>query len=866
MIPLSLALSGFLSYRDPVELDFTGFDLACIAGANGAGKSSLLDAITWALFGQARKKDESLINTWCNSAEVSFAFAYEENIYRVQRALPRGKTTILEFHILQGGNASQSHSSHDLPKLQTWKPLTERTIRETQAHIEQTLHLNYETFVNASFFLQGKADQFTQQNAGDRKRILSSILGLEAWEVYRQGAAERRKVVEAEITSIDGRLAEIQAELGEENTRKTRLAELEAELKRLSRLRASQEASLENIRKIVATLEEQRKLVESLARQLEGASMQSTEMQARLESRQKEKESYAELLRRAEEIENAYAAWQRARAELEQWERVASQFHQQEKKRQEPLTEIEARMARLSQEQQDLIDKKKQVEAIQGETSGLQSQLAVAKEAHDRAKSDLERKAKLESDLRSIYQRQAEAKAENPRLRAEMDEIKERMRQLSSVEEAECPVCGKPLTEEESSLLIAEMKALGTVRGDRFRENQAVLSDFDRQVKDTESQINALFKAEAQERFQARTIDQLNDRLSTGQSQVAEWDSKGAPRLGEIEQTLAEETFAPEARARLAEIDRELKAIGYDIEAHEAVRRAETEGRASETELRELEKARATLEPLGREIAELEAQAERQIAEVSRQKEEHSRAEAALAEAQAQAPDLLAAESELFNLQEQENRLRMEVGAARQKVSVLEELRKRSLAFTSQREALARNVAQFKQLERAFGKDGVPALLIEQALPQIEAKANEILDRLSGGNMSVRFSTQAAYKDKRREDRKETLDILIMDPAGTRDYEMFSGGEAFRVNFAIRLALSKVLAQRAGARLQTLVIDEGFGSQDAQGRQRMIEAINLVRQDFAKILVITHIDELKEAFPTRIEVDKTDRGSTVHIT
>ena len=79
------------------------------------------------------------------------------------------------------------------------------------------------------------------------------------------------------------------------------------------------------------------------------------------------------------------------------------------------------------------------------------------------------------------------------------------------------------------------------------------------------------------------------------------------------------------------------------------------------------------------------------------------------------------------------------------------------------------------------------------------------------------------------------------------------------------MALSEVLAQRAGARLQTLVIDEGFGSQDAEGRQRLVEAINLVKQDFAKVLVITHIDELREAFPVRIEVEKTERGSKVRI-
>lgn len=205
----------------------------------------------------------------------------------------------------------------------------------------------------------------------------------------------------------------------------------------------------------------------------------------------------------------------------------------------------------------------------------------------------------------------------------------------------------------------------------------------------------------------------------------------------------------------------------------------------------------------------------------------------------------------------------MEVGAARQKVNVLADLKKRRKGFEADREELTRKVGQHKQLERAFGKDGVPALLIEQALPQIETKANEILERLSDGNMSVRFQTQRELKT--RDDLKETLDIIISDSAGTRDYEMFSGGEAFRVNFAIRLALSEVLAQRAGARLQTLVIDEGFGSQDNLGRQRLIEAINTIKADFAKILVITHIDSLKEAFPTRIEVEKTPRGSVINI-
>jgi exonuclease SbcC len=205
------------------------------------------------------------------------------------------------------------------------------------------------------------------------------------------------------------------------------------------------------------------------------------------------------------------------------------------------------------------------------------------------------------------------------------------------------------------------------------------------------------------------------------------------------------------------------------------------------------------------------------------------------------------------------------VGGARQKVAVLETLEERKAGLLEEREALTQRIADLKQLERAFGKDGVPALLIEQALPEIEETTNDLLTRLTNGRMSFSFLTQREFKDASREDLKETLDMVISDSVGERDYEMFSGGEAFRVNFSIRLALSEVLAKRAGARLQTLVIDEGFGSQDVEGRQRLVEAINLVRDDFEKILVITHLEELKEAFPTRIEVEKTLQGSQVRV-
>jgi exonuclease SbcC len=863
MIPLHLSIAGFLSYREPVELDFTRFDLACISGPNGAGKSSLLDAITWALFGQARKRDDSLINAQSSAAKVSLAFAYEGNVYRVLRAKPRDKTSLLEFHILQRDATFNADDWSDLSG--AWRPLTERSLRETEARIQQTLRMDYETFTNASFFLQGKADQFTQQRPGDRKRILSSILGLEIWESYKERAAQRRKDVEAEIRSLDGRLQEINAELAEEKNRKQRLAELEADLERLSQQRQSQDLVVQNARQIYATLLEQERLVEALQRQVEAAEKRLLDTQELLLVRQQERSGYAEILARAEEIQARYEAWQQARRALEQFEKIAAQFREQEKQREAPRLEIQTARARLEQELQGLITRQAEIEASAGEITDLKQRLQGVQSEAKRAEERRAFRLELEARLQRAIQQQAEARAENPRLKKEMDELKARLDQLEATEGATCPLCGQPLSSEERKALIEQISAQGRQMGDRFRNNTTLLKEFDELVKDLTQQIAELGEVENELRQHDQAAAQLNSRLEALETACRDWEMTHAPRLEQIRAALQSESYALEARTRLAEIDRALSAIGYDAAAHDAARQAEEAGRASEDEMRFLEKARAALAPLEREIAGLQQQMETLENELFRQRQEYQNAAANLQAARTQAPDLDKAESLLIALQEQESYLQREVGAARQRVDVLDEQKRRKKELEAQREQLAVQARQYKQLERAFGKDGVPALLIEQALPEIENKANEILARLSSGSMSVRFVTQAAYKDKSRDDLRETLDIQISDGAGTRDYEMFSGGEAFRVNFAIRLALSEVLAQRAGARLQTLVIDEGFGSQDAQGRQRLIEAINLVRSDFAKIIVITHLDELKDAFPARIEVEKTALGSLARV-
>lgn len=413
--------------------------------------------------------------------------------------------------------------------------------------------------------------------------------------------------------------------------------------------------------------------------------------------------------------------------------------------------------------------------------------------------------------------------------------------------------------------MIADLRVEVQAMRENYQKNKDKLKDFSSRYTELESQITLLSGIEKPLAEKQKALAVQTKEIANYEQILSEWQSKGLPRLQELQAKLAQNEYAREARAKLAEVDAQLKALGYDAAAHEAVRKAELTGRASQEAWLSLEKARSALAPLQREIEEAIQNIDQKEAHLHELENDFQEVQASYNQKKANLPDLTQLEGEYYTLQETVNRLRDQMAQARNEVTVLERQREKKAQQISAKEATQRQIAQLKLLERAFGKDGIPALLIEQALPEIESNANEILDRLSNGNMAVRFETQREFKDKKREDRKETLDILIRDSQGERDYELFSGGEAFRINFAIRLALSRVLAHRAGARLQTLVIDEGFGSQDADGIQQLIETINVSRNDFAKVLVITHMENLKDAFPARIEVVKGERGSQIKV-
>lgn len=349
------------------------------------------------------------------------------------------------------------------------------------------------------------------------------------------------------------------------------------------------------------------------------------------------------------------------------------------------------------------------------------------------------------------------------------------------------------------------------------------------------------------------------------QAQLAEQQPQLEATLADLQNQLDCIQTSP-LQQEIEQIDQQLVALDYDPDQHTALRQAIRQAQPWQMKYQSLIQAQQQYPQIQQRLQELSSlwvsrnqtleAVNAQVADLAQQLEECPDPEATI-------QDL---EQRMQQRRSQLDECLAYLGRLQQQQQHLTELSTQHTTLTAQLQTIRRQLRVYQELAQAFGKNGIQALMIENVLPQLEAETNQILGRLSANQLHVQFVTQrASRKSNVAAKLIDTLDILISDVQGTRPYETYSGGEAFRVNFAIRLALARLLAQRSGMALQLLIIDEGFGTQDEAGCDRLIGAINAIAADFACILTVTHIPHLKEAFQTRIEICKTEQGSQLRL-
>lgn len=707
MIPVKLTLHNFMPYRE-AELSLEGIHVVCLCGDNGNGKSALLDAITWALWGKSRaKNDDDLIHHGMTEMGIELEFTVGGERYRVIRRRSRPKAN------------RSGHATLDLQAAggSGFRSIAGNSIRETEAQIVKTLRMDYDTFVNSAYLLQGQADRFSKAEPYRRKEVLANILGLARYDELERRAKDYARQMDNKEKVMVREIEIISDELLHKGEHESRLREVENTVDAAERER-------QVLADEISRLTKRKSELESGARQREGLEARIRQAQSAIRYLQ---DQISEHNKRAERYRQVLASYD------------------------EEIARANARLDELTGQENDLVQKRGQHQEISGRIHHLNTI--------------------------------------NGRLREEMQELRDKITMLEQ-EEAECPLCGTELGVQGRGRIMANYEKQGTEKREAFRANE-------KQVKE---------------------LEQTSGKLSQA--------------IGELEREIRQERAQWERRTETLDRDHAEAERSLPIE-EEAIRKAEGE----------LGRWRSTLESDTRSAEALNADLE---------------------VFPGLAADLSAAQGKLDDLIRRQSQARQALGAIQEKLERIVSLENVKREKAEEAKSIATEKKIYEELARAFGKKGIQAMIIENVIPEIEEGANRLLARMTDNRMRVKIETQRAYKSKRG-DELETLDVNISDELGTRRYEMYSGGEAFRIDFALRVALSKLLAYRAGAPLRTLIIDEGFGSQDASGKERLVEAINSVQGDFDKILVITHVEELKDAFDRRIDVRKTAAGSVIEV-
>jgi len=850
MIPVRLELHNFLPYRTPDPIYFEGIHLAALIGHNGAGKSSLLDAITWVLWGRARaRRDDDLVHLGQSDMYVQLDFEQEGTTYRVIRRRKtgkRGQGQLDVFIINEDGSIGRT--------------INEPSMRATQTRIDEILRLDYETFVNSAFLQQGKADAFTTKTPAERKKILSDILGLEQWSVYEDRVKVKLKDLDRAVASIDGVLGAIEEELAKEPQYKRELESAEKAYDVARDALQDAENRLEEVKDVPADLRNAQGQQADINRRISNFENDLNSVEKEIAKRQHTIEQYESVLENADSIEEGYNTLQTAReADSELGAKLRD------------MSDLDKRFSDLQSQLKDARN------TIEQEKRGCETTISEMQRVIENYDSD--ELAQVQADIASLEN--VEKERENAQealsdLREERSglmtrqktltdegrDMNERIDTLEQSEGATCPLCGQPLNDDHRTKILEELTEERDTKREEYRQSTERIAEINDETKEAQKEIEG-FGVQLAElpklRSRAGALEKQAEDIVQAQGRLDETQAE----LDSIATILENEDYAHEIRQQIADVEAEREAIGYDRSAHDEAQQALKQFTMFEAQFRDLEFARKTLPT---EVEALEGAEERkrriesalgeETGGLTELKEEIERLTLMKAEYEKRTREVAAAKTS-------EQQTYGRVVEARQQLSALDQNRTRKKELEERRDQTRYEQELYKELQMAFGKNGIPAMIIEAAIPELETAANELLGRMTDGRMHLAFNTQRAKASG--SGTIETLDIDIADELGTRPYEMYSGGEAFRVNFAIRVALSKMLARRAGAHLRTLFIDEGFGTQDDDGRNKLVEAITAIQSEFDLIIVITHIDELRDAFPVHVIVEKTPNGSMVSL-
>ncbi len=714
----------------------------------------------------------------------------------------------------------------------------------------------------------------------------------------------------AHFEKIFARQDEITAGFAELQKLRTELARLDAYARRRGEL-------LTRITNLRQQISEAEKSHAQQVSRMTGEIEHLREVIAQLEKSTARREEVAEKVKELELNERTLEQLMVQQREYEQLQREIS--------RAESEIDTEARAIKRSIEEKsrqlrDIEEKLAGKEKISAELSALSEQIAKLEDSRRRGEVLSRRLTEIKSQLDQIRRQKAE-------LTAQLDERQRQFDTVRRARIPRCPLCGSELTGEHRRQLLAKLSAeIDDLRARmdqsaqtavqlreekerleqeiaalpseedieklrrRRRELESQLAVFDelsqnarRLVEEVESLKGKLaagdFAGSARRKLEkfARRAEELSAAVETLEvirekiRQLAPYRQELAviekdlrqlalsrKKLADLTEKLTalEKTpVAQDLRRDLASLERELDSLDYDQRRHADISRRVEEFAHFEPEKLELNRAAQEAPKIRRRLDQIRGEVERLSAENARIERQIK----SLREKIAQLPEverkILSLGDEIAQLRIRRDELDSRRRSLEARLNLYREYSEAKKSLEGKIRTSERELSVISALDEILGLNGIQDWLLRGYLDAIQEYANQILEALTDRDLEVLLSP----------DGDDKLYVRVRDELGERRYESYSGGEEFRIDFALRLAISRILAERSGFPLQTLIIDEGFGSQDSDGLHRLVDMLYQVQDQFDRIIVISHLDQIKESFPARLEVSRAGGSSVVRM-
>lgn len=779
-----VVLQNFRQHAD-TRIEF-GPGVTGIIGPNGSGKTTILEAIAWAVYGNpaARGTRDSIRFNRAGArsgVRVELDFDLGGHNYRVVRGL-----TNAELY-LDGPHNKIADSITGV---------TDVLVRR--------LGMTREEFFNTYFTGQKEISVMAAMSPTERAQFLSRVLGYERLRVAQELARDRRRAIVAEMAGLKQGMGDPDAIARQVTDSETRLEQARDRARFAQRRRDASHASLEEVRPRWEAAQRAREAHQALL-----ADLRVAEQEEAAEHREMQR-----LERDLGDAASARAELERLHAALEPFPLLASEFQRldvlaREEGRRHALLETQSTIA------EDLVrlrDRRAKLESAPTLETEIDAAL-VAKRAEFEATDGL-----LEARRTEWVRDRQEAETKRQSLREQYTELKaQRDRIVSLGAEGACPTCARPLGDTYRAVLDLLDEQIETVRVD----GNYYKSRFE-QLMEMPEDVQAL---DEQRRAMSLEVSTLERRLTKIQLAVQE--------LAYVESDLAGKN------ERAAQVSAELAGIppGYDAARHETVR-AEIErltpldARAARLSAQlervpQLERERATVTDRLNTIRERLRALQNRRDETTIPEAEH---EALRAEYERTTAEAHAAELALVQARGEEasshTALERAHGVAAELAS-----RQRMLSELTGRKLL------HDELDRAF--TDLRTDLNFQLRPELSELASGFLSDLTDGR----------YGELELDD---SYNIVVLEDGLPKP--VISGGEEDLANLVLRLAISQMIAERAGQPFSLLILDEIFGSLDEARRANVLDLLRRLQGRFEQVILITHIEQVREGVDRVISV------------